>query len=410
MVAVRQELCTSDHKPVYANFGIAVPKQLKQRIEAYNSAQPPACAPGKRIVVALRFKSLSVEGLHELTSGGAPNPRVNFFGTHRGELLEDSGELQSHARMKTTEATWSPDELKKMRLNCPSVALLGGTCESPSLAGDKERVAHSEAITLRFSSVPDDYDNKTKESKWLSDAMRKAGDHMGVNVGLTWPELGFCRLALRDFEPEAEQRLPTISGPLAERLEAEHAGEDGVTVVKDAMQVPESDDFDGAAERSRWSYVSRAFECELTLNGVGSHGTVKGEVEVRFRRVCSRSPLWLTVCCARSCTTWRCRCPTAGGKAARRAPRRRPPRRSACAAASRPASTEGGVPAQWTFVPPVLATSSTWHYILHASHNEYEYASRCHNSHNAYAAGLPGLSIVASIGGPAAGSATKPQS
>jgi len=189
VVVVRQELCTSDHKPVYANFGIAVPKQLKQRIEAYNANQPPACAPGKRIVVALRFKSLSVEGLHELTSGGAPNPRVNFFGTHRGELLEDSGELQSHARMKTTEATWSPAELKKMRLNCPSVALLGGTCESPSLAGGEERVAHSEAITLRFSSVPDDYDNKTKESKWLSDAMRKAGDHMGVNVGLTWPEL-----------------------------------------------------------------------------------------------------------------------------------------------------------------------------------------------------------------------------
>jgi hypothetical protein len=79
------ELCTSDHKPVYAVFRLAVPRPLSDRIDEHQksiggprisqtAATKENGATTRR--VAMRFISLSVDGLDEALCGGAaPNPR-----------------------------------------------------------------------------------------------------------------------------------------------------------------------------------------------------------------------------------------------------------------------------------------------------------------------------------------------
>jgi len=133
------ELCTSDHKPVYAIFRLAVPRPLTDRIAEYKEQQTgsPLARTNQRVSsqrrVAMRLVELSATGLEELVGGAQPNPRCQVFAGHSSQLPFEKTEsrsdhlIQTPPQMGTTEPSWNSADLAPMVFDCPDVSLLGGT-------------------------------------------------------------------------------------------------------------------------------------------------------------------------------------------------------------------------------------------------------------------------------------------
>ena len=145
--------------------------------------------------------------------------------------------------MATTSPTWSADDLPVVVLDCPDISLLGGLCESPKVvqedfngraasgegANDAGplRVGFAESVVFRFSSVPEGYDSATSAEKAVANAKQRLVGPGSLTAAHVHQELGFCRVALRDFEPGVEQRTEPITQAKAFSLQRQHEKRSG---------------------------------------------------------------------------------------------------------------------------------------------------------------------------------------
>ena len=274
------ELCTSDHKPVYAIFRLAVPRPLMDRIAEYKQSQmgsPLARTnqrPRQQQRVAMRLVELSATGLVDPLGGAVPNPRCQVYAGHSSQLpfaheSRSDHLMQTPPQMGTTDPSWSAADLTPMVFDCPDVSLLGGTIESPKaddavVQGQQQlRVGYAESLILRFVSVPLGYDTATSTEKALANTKQRltAGGMKGVTAAHVHPELGFARLVLREYEPMEETRSAAIQDEVAAALQVLHETS-GEVVIKEA------------------GFISRSFELELDMNGEGGKGRVTGKMEL----------------------------------------------------------------------------------------------------------------------------------
>jgi hypothetical protein len=236
------------------------------------------------------------------------NHHTTVFVQHKSELVAagyNTAEpiMQTPARTATVAPSWEAGDLPAAIFDgCPDVSLLGGTCESPKVhhaqqedlatvsesaaaataggspaaAAQPLRIGYAESIALRFSSVPEGYDTATSTEKAVANAKQRLTDLTAHRVH---QELGFCRIALRDMEPEAEQRTESISKAVAFSLQRQHDSADAAT---DASNSSSGGGSGGGVTVPLQNnlHIRRSFDSELTLNGVGGKGRVTGVMEL----------------------------------------------------------------------------------------------------------------------------------
>lgn len=150
--------------------------------------------------------------------------------------------------MATTTPAWGADDLPVAIFECPDVSLLGDFCESPKITSEQNsttddaagsadkagdlvqplRVGYAESVILRFASVPKGYDTATSTEKAVANAKQRLAGLSNLTTAHVHQELGFCRVALRDFEPGVERRTETMSQGKAYSLQRQHENNGGV--------------------------------------------------------------------------------------------------------------------------------------------------------------------------------------